>query len=127
METKDLFITPIFLVIIYAVAFMIRPVVTHKENRRYFIPGLTLKLIGALAVGFIYQFYYGGGDTFTYFHLGSRYIYEAFQDSPIIAFKLIFAGKEYVGDTFQYASRIYTYSDLSHIFSNCVALCFDEF
>ena len=125
METKDLFITPIFLVIIYAAAFTIRPVVTHKENRRYFIPGLTLKLIGALAVGFIYQFYYGGGDTFTYFHLGSKYIYEAFQDSPIVAFKLIFAGKEYVGDTFQYASRIYTYGDLSSYFVVRVAGAFD--
>ena len=125
METKDLFVTPIFLVIIYGVAFMIRPAVSTKENARYFIPGLTLKLIGALAVGIIYQFYYGGGDTFTYFHLGSRYIYEAFKDSPIIALKLIFAGKEYVGDTFQYASKIYTYGDLSSYFVVRMAGAFD--
>ena len=116
METKDFFITPIFLVIIYAFAFLIRPAVTQKENVRYFIPGLTLKLVGALAVGLIYQFYYGGGDTFTYFHLGSRYIWEAFKESPSVAIKLIFAGKEYVGDTFQYASKIYYYGDLSSYF-----------
>ena len=116
MEIKDFFITPIVLVVVYAFAYFIRPFVTESSTKKYFIPGLTVKIIGALAVGFIYQFYYAGGDTFTYFHLGSRYIWEAFKDSPILAFKLIFAGKEYVGDTFQYASKIYTYGDLSSYF-----------
>lgn len=116
MEIKDLFVTPIFLVIIYFLAYLVRPMVTDQFNRAYFIPGLSLKIIGALAVGFIYQFYYGGGDTFTYFHLGSRYIWEAFKDSPVLAFKLIFAGSEYHGDTFQYASKIYTYGDTSSYF-----------
>ena len=116
MEIKDLFVTPIFLVIVYVVAFLVRPYVTERQNIRYFIPGLTLKVIGAISVGLIYQFYYGGGDTFTYFHLGSKYIWEAFRDSPYLAFKLIFAGSEYVGDTFKYASKIYTYGDLSSYF-----------
>lgn len=116
METKDFFIAPIFLVLIYAIAFLIRPFVTEKQNRRYFIPALSLKIIGAISIGLIYQFYYGGGDTFTYFTYGSRYIWEAFQDSPVLAFKLIFAGQEYIGDTFQYASKIYTYGDLSSYF-----------
>jgi len=116
MEIKDLFITPIFIVLIYALAYFIRPSVTEKDNERYFIPGLTLKIIGALAVGIIYQFYYGGGDTFTYFNLGSKYIWQAFFDDPVIALKLIFAGSEYDGDTFQYASKIYTYGDVSSYF-----------
>ena len=125
MESKDFFITPIVLLIIYVVAFRIRPLVSDKFSSRYFIPGLSLKLIGALAVGVIYQFYYGGGDTFTYFHLGSKYIYEAFLDSPTLAFKLIFAGNEYSGDTFQYASKIYTYGDKSSYYVVRVAGLFD--
>jgi len=125
MEIKDLLITPIFLVIIYSIAFLVRPIITDKQNIRYFIPSLTLKIIGAISVGMIYQFYYGGGDTFTYFHLGSKYIWEAFRDSPILAFKLIFAGSEYAGDTFQYASKIYTYGDLSSYFVVRVAGAFD--
>jgi hypothetical protein len=116
MEIKDFFITPVFIIIIYALAFFVRPSVTEKSNKRYFIPALTLKILGALAVGFIYQFYYGGGDTFTYFNLGSKYIWEAFKDSPILAVKLIFAGNDYVGDTFTYASKIYTYGDPSSYF-----------
>ncbi|MCK5703190.1 MAG: hypothetical protein KAI29_18645, partial [Cyclobacteriaceae bacterium] len=117
--------TPILLILIYAIAGFIRPFVTDKQNRRYFLPGLTVKIIGAISVGLIYQFYYGGGDTFTYFNLGSKYIWEAFKDSPILAFKLIFAGKEYATDTFQYASKIYTYGDLSSYFVVRVAGVFD--
>ncbi|MCK5367149.1 MAG: hypothetical protein KAQ62_01310, partial [Cyclobacteriaceae bacterium] len=113
------------LILIYAIAGFIRPFVTDKQNRRYFLPGLTVKIIGAISVGLIYQFYYGGGDTFTYFNLGSKYIWEAFKDSPILAFKLIFAGKEYATDTFQYASKIYTYGDLSSYFVVRVAGVFD--
>lgn len=116
MEIKDILITPIFLILIYALAYYIRPRVTDKYNRKYFLPGLTLKIVGAISVGLIYQFYYGGGDTFTYFNLGSKHIWEAFKDSPILAFKLIFAGKDYSPDTFQYASRIFSYGDLSSYF-----------
>lgn len=115
MEIKDFFITPIFLLIIYAAVYRLRPLLTDKQNRKYFLPGLSLKIFGAIAVGLIYQFYYAGGDTYNYFQ-GSEYIWEAFKDSPILALKLIFAGNEYAADTFQYASKIYTYGDSSSYF-----------
>lgn len=116
MEIKDLFVTPILIVIVYAIAGFVRPFVTDNQNKKYFFPALSVKLLGAIFVGLIYQFYYNGGDTFTYFTYGSKYIWEAFKDSPALAFKLIFAGKEYTGDVFQYASKIYTYGDLSSYF-----------
>jgi len=116
MEIKDFFVTPIFLIIIIALAYAVRPYVTNSLTKKYFIPGLSLKLIGAISLGLIYQFYYGGGDTFTYFNLGSKYIYQAFHDRPILALKLIFAGKDYATDTFEYATKIYTYGDLSSYF-----------
>ncbi|NJN28194.1 MAG: hypothetical protein HC819_20600 [Cyclobacteriaceae bacterium] len=125
MEIRDLFITPLLLLLVYAGAYAIRPYLTDRVNVRYFIPGLTAKIVGALAVGFIYQFYYGRGDTFTYFHLGSKYVWEAFKDSPALAFKLIFAGSEYTNDTFQYASKIYTYGDSSSYFVVRIAGLFD--
>jgi hypothetical protein len=124
MEIKDFFITPIFLLLIYAIAYQIRPHVTDRQTRRYFLPGLSLKILGAISIGLIYQFYYEGGDTFTYFQ-GSKYVWEAFMDSPILAFKLIFAGDDYVGDTFQYASKIWTYGDSSSYFVVRVAGALD--
>ncbi len=66
LDARDLIVTPIWILIIYGVAYLIRPKVTDEVNRVYFIPALTVKIIGALAVGLIYQFYYGGGDTFNY-------------------------------------------------------------
>ncbi|MCG8310526.1 MAG: hypothetical protein MI975_24250 [Cytophagales bacterium] len=127
MEIKDLFVTPIFLIIVYIIAFWVRPLVTNSGNKRYFIPGLSLKIIGAISLGLIYQFYYKGGDTFTYFSYGSKYIWEAFKDHPVKAIKLIFAGSEYANDTFQYASKIYTYGDMSSYFVVRVAGFLDIF
>ena len=82
MTYQDLVVTPIYLLIIYLLAYLIRGSVSDKQTKRYFIPALTVKIIGAISVGLIYQFYYSGGDTFNYFHHGSRHIWEAFLDSP---------------------------------------------
>jgi len=127
MEARDLFITPLLLVGIYALAYFIRPWVTDPVNRRYFIPALSLKIVGAIALGVIYQFYYGGGDTFTYFNLGSKYVWQAFLDHPVTGIKLILAGENYSPDTFQYASKIYTYGDMASYFVVRVAGIFDIF
>jgi hypothetical protein len=89
VELRDFIVTPIVIIIVYAVAYIIRPRVTDSINRVYFIPALTVKIIGALAVGFIYQFYYDGGDTFNYHTHGSRHIWEAFMDSPLKGIKLV--------------------------------------
>src|SRR5690606_30192240 len=90
MTLQDLVITPLYLICIYLFAFILRDKITDKNTRRYFIPGLTVKLIGAISLGLIYQFYYDGGDTFNYFN-NSKYIWEAFKDSPLKAFQLIFS------------------------------------
>ncbi len=127
MDVKDLLITPIYLCIVIGLAYFVRSRVTDTTIRKYFIPALSLKILGAIALGLIYQFYYSGGDTFTYFNLGSKYIWEAFLDNPALAFKLIFAGKEYLPETYQYASKIYTYGDSASYFVVRVAGIFDLF
>lgn len=101
---------------------------TNRDTRKYFIPGLTVKFVGAIALGLVYQFYYDGGDTFTYFHLGSRWIWEAFLVNPYYAFKMIFvAGGEHASELFQFSSRIYTYGDPASYFVVRVAGFFDLF
>src|SRR5690349_22378627 len=91
MESRDLIVTPVIIIIVYAAAYLIRPVLTDDVTRVYFFPALTLKIFGALALGFIYQFYYDGGDTFNYHTLGSRHIWEAIMDSPSNGMQLLFA------------------------------------
>ena len=125
MTPQDFVVTPLFLLLIYFSAYLIRNKVSDKNTQRYFIPALTLKMIGAIAVGLIYQFYYTGGDTFNYFHHGSRHIWEAFLDSPVKAFQLIFADGTYQPGTYDYASKIWYYRDLPSYFVIRVAGVFD--
>ncbi|MCR5887050.1 hypothetical protein LRS06_04515 [Hymenobacter sp. J193] len=105
MYTKDLLLTPIFLLLIYLFAFAIRPQVTNIYTRNYFIPALTVKLVGAIALGLIYQFYYHGGDTFNYFR-HSTIMYEAFGDSFTLGLKLLTSNGERLPEFTKYTSRM---------------------
>lgn len=111
MEARDLIVTPILLMGIAVLAYVIRPRVTDAITRIYFFPALTVKIVGALAVGLIYQFYYDGGDTFNYHTHGSRHIWEAFVDSPVKGMKLLTSDGNDFNDIYRYASKIAFFSD----------------
>jgi len=122
MELRDLIVTPLLLIMIYGLAYMIRPYVTDRINIRYFFPALTVKVIGALAIGFIYQFYYNGGDTYNYHTHGSRHIWNAIMESPQ-GFNLIFGGD--LKGLYEYYSRILFFNDPSSFFIIRIAAIFD--
>ena len=115
MEFKDLFLTPIYLLLLYAIAYGIRPRLTTKFTKKYFIPALTLKIIGAICLGLVYQFYYGGGDTFSYFN-HVKVVHKAFLDSPPIAFRIIFSHGEYDPATHNYTSWMQWYHSPTEFF-----------
>lgn len=119
MGIKDLLITPVWLGMIYFLAYSLRPAFTDPRIKRYFIPGLTVKIIGALAVGFIYQFYYGGGrpsgDTFAYFK-DANVIFSAFIENPSAGVKLLLADGKVTPEIFQYANRIYWFGSSTEYF-----------
>src|ERR1043165_7404550 len=79
----DYLLLPIYLLIVYGIAYNYRnrkyPV--GHPWRPYFIPGLTVKIGGAIFLGLLYQYYYGGGDTVHYFNQG-KLINSAFTESP---------------------------------------------
>ncbi len=127
MELRDLIVTPFFILLIYVGAYLVRPYVTDSVNRRYFFLALTLRLFGAIALGFIYQFYYGGGDTFNFHTHGSRHIWEAFIDSPATGIRMILSDGKHQGDFFSYSSLIPFFSDPSAFFVVKVAAFFDLF
>lgn len=113
MELKDLIITPLYLAMILVFAVWLRPLVTTPVTKKYFIPALTAKLLGALALGVIYQFYYSGGDTFNYFRHGSRWIWEALLENPLIGIQLLFEeGGQRQPETFMYSQNIWYYKDV---------------
>jgi hypothetical protein len=111
MELKDLLLTPFYLVLIYALAYRFRKTHTDKVTRRYFIPAFTVKIIGAISLGLIYQFYYTGGDTFNFFH-GSSQIWEIYAKDPFAAIQIIFSkAGSFHSNTFQYTQGLYFYND----------------
>jgi hypothetical protein len=111
LEARDLIVTPILLIIVAALAYVIRPRVTDPVTRVYFFPALAVKIIGALAVGFIYQFHYDGGDTYNYHTHGSRHIWEAFMDSPVKGLRLLTNDGQTYNAVYKYASKIIFFSD----------------
>ena len=113
MELRDLIVTPIVIILVYVVAYFVRPYCTDHITRKYFMPGLTVRIIGALAVGFIYQFYYNGGDTFNFHTHGSRHIWEAFMDDPVKGVRLLVNDPSDQAGLFQYSSKIWFYKDSS--------------
>lgn len=106
MELRDLIVTPLVIFGVYALAYAIRPWVTDDVNRRYFFPALTVRIVGALAVGFLYQFYYQGGDTFNFHTHGSRHIWEAFTEDWGKGLKLLFGNSQDLVGVYKYASKI---------------------
>jgi hypothetical protein len=127
MELRDLVVTPLVVVLIFWIAFMVRPLFTDAITRRYFFPALCLRLFGALALGFLYQYYYEGGDTYNFHTHGSRHIWRAFMDDPLIGWKLLTAQGEYGPGLYQYARDIWFYTDPDSYFVIRVAALFDLF
>jgi hypothetical protein len=127
VELRDLLVTPAFLLLIYGVAFLARPYVTDEVNRVYYFPALTAKIFGAIALGVVYQYYYGSGDTFMYHTYGSRFVWKAFLDSPIDGLKLLFADSRNPADVYQYASQIYLFRDSNSYAVIRLAAIFDLF
>lgn len=125
MGLQDLVVTPLYLLVIYFLAFFVKGKVADKATEKYFIPSLTIKFIGAIGLGLIYQFYYGGGDTFNYWRNG-EHIYHAFFNDPINVLNLIF-GDPNSNLLFDYQSKIWLMRSDSAFFIVKLSAIFDLF
>lgn len=67
MDIFDLLLSPFYLLLVFFVAYKYKAKHEHKHQAyRYFLPGLIVKITGAIALGLVYFFYYDGGDTINY-------------------------------------------------------------
>ena len=87
MELKDLYITPFYLALVYLIAYGLRSSVTNIYTKKYFIPALSVKLIGAISLGILYHTLYGGDTNNYYRHAGI--VYHAFGDSFAAGWELV--------------------------------------
>jgi hypothetical protein len=111
----DLILTPVFLVILIAIAKKQRdkryPV--GHPLRKYYLAGLYVKFLGAIFIALIYQFYYNGGDTYNYF-THSKVINSALSDSFDTWIKLLLRkSPDAHPGVYKYASQLEWYSDPS--------------
>ncbi|HPM29491.1 MAG TPA: hypothetical protein PLJ60_04060 [Chryseolinea sp.] len=125
MELRDLIVTPIIIILIYVIAYMVRARFADDVTRRYFIPALTVKLLGAIALGLLYQFYYDGGDTFVYHTHGSRVIWDAFVKSPSLGLKLLFSDGNLAPGMWESSEKIWHFYDQKSFFIIRIATIFD--
>src|SRR4051812_23523657 len=90
LEINDLILTPVYLFYILIFAYLIRNIqLHHSPMRKYFIPGLMVKIFGGLGVLWVYGFYYKSGDTFYYFY-DSRTFNASLKEGWGLFFKLLF-------------------------------------
>ena len=108
MHIIDLAVTPLYLFIVYIVAYTIQGKISDPFSKRIFIPALSIKIFSGIALGLIYQFYYQGGDTLFYFKQ-SGIIREAFLNDPLVGLKLLLSNGQYEAESFTYASQLRWY------------------
>ncbi|WP_338790193.1 hypothetical protein [Bernardetia sp. MNP-M8] len=112
INLQDLFLTPIYLLLIYGVLFFMRTSIVDKEMRNFFIIGYSVKVVGAIFFGLVFQFVYGYGDTFFYFE-GARIAREAFLNDILSYWEIMFQNMDEYSTphTYYYAYRMPYYGD----------------
>ena len=74
LNPYDILLSPIYILFILFWANVIKKnKIISASEYSYFVPGILAKIIGALALGTVYMFYYGGGDTLNYFNTAVSY------------------------------------------------------
>jgi len=107
----DFLLLPIYLFVVFILAAYFKNKYYPKGHplRRYFMPAFTVKIIGAILLGIIYQYYYKGGDTLNYWHQ-TQVINSSMDESFGTWFRLVSTQAEiYDVDVYKYTTQIYWY------------------
>ncbi len=117
---KDFLIVPVLLLMAWIISHHIaKKHINNEPYYKYFIWGLFAKIFAGLAFAVVYLFYYGGGDTTTYF-LGTESIIKmAGKDFPTFV-KLIFGNNtDEVYSMFDYNTKYPEYWSDVNSFAVC--------
>lgn len=80
MDIFDLLIPPFYFMVLVLIA--VKYSTKHKATNglyKYFMPGLLLKMFGAVALGLVYFYYYEGGDTVNYYYTATTLLNVMFE------------------------------------------------
>lgn len=93
--------------VIYVVIFRLRATVKSQQQAAFFIPAFNFKVLGAVLLGLIYQFYYGGGDTFFYYSDGRQINSKDFWT----ALNIIFGTEDHIQTHYPWARYLTYFGD----------------
>ncbi|TAF33812.1 MAG: hypothetical protein EAZ57_10205 [Cytophagales bacterium] len=110
MGLQDLLLTPVYLALIVPFMFAIKLNYAKGSLGNYFLPAYFLKVIGSIALGLIYFFYYRGGDTIQYF-VDSTLMYKVFWEDPELGFRFLFGSNATDKLTAFYGSQFTYFKD----------------
>lgn len=115
LTTWDLLLTPVYLFVLVTIAKRYREKKYPPGDplRKYYLPGLYAKFGGAIFIALVYQYYYGGGDTYNYFQ-HAKIINSALGDSFNTWTGLIFhVSPDSNPRLFDFTSQMEWYNDAS--------------
>lgn len=122
----DFILAPVYLLILSAIARKQRdkryPV--GHPLRQYYMRGLYVKFAGAIFIALIYQYYYGGGDTYNFF-AHTRVINSSLNDSFSTWLKVLFRKPVLDNpEVYPYASQMEWYGDAASYTVAAIAAVF---
>ncbi len=95
MDIFDLLLSPFYLIVAFFLAYKYKAKHEYKSGAyKYFLPGLTAKIIGAISLGLVYTYYYPSGDTINYFNTAKAFI-DVFMNKPGDFFYLYFGSPSF--------------------------------
>lgn len=102
MSLKDLFLGPIFFFIVVIIAMILKKrLAKTEEEEKIYMRALALKLFGVTFFAFIYEFYYGGGDTMGFYAWSEAFIKFLLNDFSS-AIQFLFSSDETLFYKFKY-------------------------
>lgn len=87
---KDFLLGPLFFVLILFIAQIYAKKQNDEVYKKYFVKGLAVRLTSAVVLALVYQYYYTGGDTCTYFVYETK-LRSIFLQDPKAFFNLAFS------------------------------------
>ncbi|WP_317899514.1 hypothetical protein [Aurantibacillus circumpalustris] len=123
MDIYDLLLAPIYAMIILLFAHKFSIKRRRKEEvYKYFLPGLLVKMGGAIALGLIYFYYYNGGDTVNY-HFTACALVDVLFDRPE-DFLYLYFGDPQFGEIYLLNSNYAFFYWVNDSYAFFVAKCF---
>ena len=93
----DILLTPLYVLAAFIYGYIVtKKNITNKPEYYYFTKGLIVHVLGSIALGCLYFFYYGGGDTINYHQTACAYSKLFFVNQEDFLFGLFGNAKSYL-------------------------------